>query len=110
VQSAVYYRKQCNKHDAPTDQVIKHPAWSLQFYAPFCGLCKRIRPIWIELAAALRGKAYVASVDCAQHWEACKSVGISGYPSIKKFSHGKSEPEDYEGERSIGALSTFATG
>ena len=82
----------------------------MQFYAPWCGFCKKIKPTWIELATAVKGKASIGAVDCTQHNAVCSKFGVNGYPTLKKFGADKTKPEDYAGDRSLGDLTTFATG
>lgn len=41
--------------------------WFVKFYAPWCGHCKTLAPIWEELGQNLKGKINVGSVDCTVH-------------------------------------------
>jgi len=35
----------------------------LEFYAPWCGHCKKLAPEWDKLATLLKGKVKVGKVD-----------------------------------------------
>lgn len=83
--------------------------WLVEFYAPWCGHCKNLKPQWIEAASDLKGKVKVGAVDCTQHQSTCSEYGVQGYPTIKFFGQRKSSPEDYNGAREAAAIVSFAT-
>ena len=41
--------------------------WMVEFYAPWCGHCKNLKPHWEKVAKALKGVVKVAAVDCDEH-------------------------------------------
>lgn len=82
--------------------------WFVKFFAPWCGHCKRLAPIWEELGDE-DVSANIARVDCTVHKAACQAQGIRGYPTLKLFSNGASGGEKYQGPRSLDALKTFIT-
>mmetsp|Transcript_11091 Transcript_11091/g.23921 ORF Transcript_11091/g.23921 Transcript_11091/m.23921 type:complete len:457 (+) Transcript_11091:59-1429(+) len=80
----------------------------VEFYAPWCGHCQRLKPDWIEAATELKGKVKVAAVDCTAHQSACGQFGVRGYPTIKFFGTDKQNPEDYQAGRDAGSIVSFA--
>jgi thioredoxin-like negative regulator of GroEL len=38
--------------------------WLIEFYAPWCGHCKKLAPTWEELATKSKGNFNVGKVDC----------------------------------------------
>eukprot|EP00200_Dunaliella_tertiolecta_P006573 CAMPEP_0202346832 /NCGR_PEP_ID=MMETSP1126-20121109/5451_1 /ASSEMBLY_ACC=CAM_ASM_000457 /TAXON_ID=3047 /ORGANISM="Dunaliella tertiolecta, Strain CCMP1320" /LENGTH=437 /DNA_ID=CAMNT_0048938291 /DNA_START=34 /DNA_END=1347 /DNA_ORIENTATION=- len=92
------------------DQVTKSKdLWMVEFYAPWCGHCKALKPAWIESAAELKGKVNFGAVDCTVHQGLCSQFGVQGYPTIKFFGSSKASPEDYNMGRDSSSITTFAT-
>lgn len=38
-------------------------SWFIKFYAPWCGHCKKLAPIWNEVAGELKGEVKFGNVD-----------------------------------------------
>nr|CCA14056.1 protein disulfideisomerase putative [Albugo laibachii Nc14] len=79
--------------------------WLIEFYAPCCDHCKRLLPIFEEVATKLKGTINVAKVDAIANRELGVRFGISGYPTIIFFRQGVMYK--YKQERSKEALSQF---
>lgn len=73
----------------------------IKFYAPWCGHCKKLAPIWMKLGAEYEksGSVVIGSVDCTVETALCTAHGIRGYPTIKFFTPGSSDGVQYEGAR-----------
>ncbi|KAF9900217.1 hypothetical protein EC991_007768 [Linnemannia zychae] len=80
--------------------------WLIEYYAPWCGHCQALAPVWDELAEHLKDKVNVAKVDCTVNQEICYREKIRGYPTIKLHQFG--ETSEYEGFRSGPAFADFA--
>jgi thioredoxin domain-containing protein 5 len=79
--------------------------WLVEFYAPWCGHCKRLVPIWEELATTAKGKFNVAKVDCTVEKDVGTANGIRGFPTIKLFHDGK--VSEFNGQRTVDAFVEF---
>ncbi|KAK1170253.1 protein disulfide-isomerase A6-like [Acipenser oxyrinchus oxyrinchus] len=77
--------------------------WLVEFYAPWCGHCKNLEPVWAAAASEVKeqtkGKVKLGAVDATVHQMIASRYGIQGFPTIKVFRKGE-QPEDYEGGRS----------
>ncbi|KAG6590912.1 protein disulfide-isomerase domain [Phytophthora cinnamomi] len=82
--------------------------WLVEFYAPWCGHCKKLAPIYEKVADELKGEVNVAKVDVTENSELGKRFGIRGFPTVLHFSHGKSYK--FAGKRTLEDLAAFARG
>lgn len=71
----------------------------VEFYAPWCGHCKRLAPDYALAAKELDLKHGVtlAKVDAEEETSLAKEFGVNGYPTLIMFRHGKRY--DYSGPR-----------
>lgn len=79
----------------------------MEFFAPWCGHCQQLTPIWEKAAGVLKGVATVAALDADAHKELAQEYGIRGFPTIKVFVPGK-PPVDYQGARDVKPIVEFA--
>ncbi|KAF9567323.1 protein disulfide isomerase [Agrocybe pediades] len=83
----------------------------VEFYASWCGHCKRLKPIWDSLGdkyAAIKDRLVIAKME-AQDNDLPPSVPfrIAGFPTLKFKPAGSREFIDYEGDRSFESLVSF---
>ncbi|KAI0975293.1 thioredoxin-domain-containing protein [Xylaria arbuscula] len=82
----------------------------VEFYAPWCGHCKNLKPAYEKAAKNLDGLAKVAAVNCDEdeNKQLCGMMGVQGFPTLKIVRPGKKtgKPvvEDYQGERTAKAI------
>ena len=82
----------------------------VEFYAPWCGHCKRLAPIWEELAEKVESAAHVtiAKMDATENdLPAGLPFQVEGFPTLKFFKAGTNEVVDYSGDRSFSSLLAF---
>lgn len=81
----------------------------VEFYAPWCGHCKKLAPEYEKLGASFKKakNILIGKVDCDEHKSICSKYGVSGYPTIQWFPKGSMEPKKYEGQRTADALAEF---
>ena len=84
--------------------------WIIKFYAPWCGHCKKLAPIWEKVATSLKGKVKVAKVDCTKETTLCNSYDVSGYPFLSMFSTDDDSHwhEEFKGARNQQSIETWA--
>ncbi|XP_063339741.1 protein disulfide-isomerase TMX3-like [Pelmatolapia mariae] len=60
--------------------------WLVDFYAPWCGYCKKLEPIWHEVGAELKSSGSpvrVGKMDATAYSGIASEFGVRGYPTIK---------------------------
>ena len=55
-----------------------------KFYAPWCGHCKKLEPVFREVARDLsrQGKVRVGKVDCTRFPSLASEFSVRGFPTI----------------------------
>lgn len=85
--------------------------WLVEFYAPWCGHCKNLAPVWASAATELKGKVKLGALDATVHTVKASEYNIRGYPTIKYFPAGRKDSEsvvDYDGGRSSSDIVSWA--
>jgi protein disulfide-isomerase A6 len=87
------------------DKIVKDESKDVlvEFYAPWCGHCKRLAPIWDELANVFRNEEdiVIAKVDADAHKDLGSRYGVTGFPTIKFFPKGNKEGEEFNAGREL---------
>jgi thiol-disulfide isomerase/thioredoxin len=87
--------------------------WLVNFYATWCGHCKKMVDLWVGLARSLTGVLKVGAVNCAndKNKNLQTLYGSKGYPSIYFFPAGaRRKPKYFPYGRDLNTLVDFALG
>ncbi|CAM9357918.1 unnamed protein product [Ectocarpus sp. 6 AP-2014] len=82
--------------------------WFVEFYAPWCGHCRKLDGTWTELAEKLGGEVNVGKVDATANRGLVKRFGVKGFPTLLFFSHGNLHK--FAGPRKLDSFIEFAKG
>lgn len=82
----------------------------LEFYAPWCGHCKKLAPQYEELAEAFANveSIMIAKIDATENEVDHPGVDVKGFPTIYFFpANSKDVPSVYEGARDVEGMTEF---
>ncbi|KYQ91306.1 protein disulfide isomerase [Tieghemostelium lacteum] len=83
----------------------------VEFFAPWCGHCKKLAPDYEIVANTFANDAdvVIAKMDCDAETNkpTCTKYGITGFPTLKYFSKTNKDGEKYEQGRDIDTFVTF---
>jgi len=79
----------------------------VEFYAPWCGHCKNLAPIWDKLGEHFKDRSdlLIAKMDATEN--EVEEVKVEGFPTLKMFKKKTNEIVDYTGGRDFDALVRF---
>jgi thioredoxin domain-containing protein 5 len=102
-----------NLDDTNFNNLVSSSPHFVMFFAPWCGHCKRLAPVWEELAAKhnkdIDSQVTIAKVDCTVATALCSAQDVTGYPTLKFFKTGaeKDDGVKYRGNRDAASLEKF---
>jgi len=86
----------------------------VEFFAPWCGHCKALKPKWEAAAVKVNQDdsidATIAKVDATENKDLAQRFGVEGYPTIKWFPKGSLAGEAYEGKRETSDIVNYVIG
>jgi len=93
-----------NFHDVALDE---NKAVLVEFYAPWCGHCKQLAPIWDQLGEAYKDHPEIVIAKMDATTNELEDVKVQSFPTIKFFPKGSSQVVDYSGERTFEGFKAF---
>lgn len=64
----------------------------IMFYAPWCGHCKKMKPVYEKAAEAMKAdriQGMLAALDATKEPGIASKFGVKGYPTFKYFENGE---------------------
>lgn len=79
----------------------------VEFYAPWCGHCKQIAPIWDKLGEEFKDDPSIVIAKMDSTANEIEDIKIQSFPTIKYFPADSDEVIDYEGDRTLEGFKKF---
>ncbi|KAG8231692.1 hypothetical protein J437_LFUL007467 [Ladona fulva] len=79
----------------------------VEFYAPWCGHCKQLAPIYDQLGEKYKDNENIVIAKMDATVNELEHTKISNFPTIKLYSKGDNKAIDYYGERTLDGLTKF---
>lgn len=79
----------------------------VEFYAPWCGHCKQLAPIWDKLGEEYKENESIVIAKMDSTANEVEDIKIQSFPTIKFFPANSDEVIDYEGERTLEGFKKF---
>jgi len=106
----VYQLSDNNFTEAVTADTRGEGPMFVEFYTQWCGHCKALAPVWMQLADELRGRVRVAAMDISENPLTMEQLGVTAFPTLIYVIRNRVYTFDGTKGRSLIALKHFALG
>ncbi|XP_014785437.1 protein disulfide-isomerase 2 [Octopus bimaculoides] len=79
----------------------------IEFYAPWCGHCKQLAPIWDELGEKFKDREDIVIAKMDATANDLEDIKINSFPTLKYFPKNSDEVIDYNGARTLESFVKF---
>jgi len=79
----------------------------VEFYAPWCGHCKQLVPIYDQLGESFKDNAEVVVAKLDATANELEHTKVGSFPTIKLYKKGTNEVVEYNGERTFEGMKKF---
>ena len=83
--------------------------WMVEIYAPWCGHCKRLEPLYESAAEQLKGRVNFGRVDGSKYRSLSMRFSIAGFPTIFHVHGATGEVRRAAVQHTTEALVNYAT-
>lgn len=80
---------QINKDNFESEVLAYNGVTVVDFFANWCGPCRKLSPILEEVEADLTSKAKFVKIDTDENIEMAKKYQVSGLPTLMIFKNGE---------------------
>ena len=101
--------QEAHELDARNYAKVSEGVWLLKFYAPWCTHCKKLQPVFEEVAEHFHrqgGEVRVGRVDATAQPGLAEPFEIKGYPTMILLRDGRQIAE-FKGPRTFKAITSF---
>ena len=88
------------------EEIVKDPTKDVfvKYYAPWCGHCKKLAPIWEELGEAYKDNANVVIAKFDATANEAEGVEVRGYPTLIFYPKDNKSGVNFDGDRTLEPL------
>ena len=78
-----------NKDNLDSEVLDTEGIVGADFWAPWCGPCRKLGPVLEELEKSFEGKMKLVKVNADENFEIMKQFSVSGLPTLLVFKNGE---------------------